>query len=197
MPENFENKDRYMDELLDAGLQRLAQTEPLTGFEERVLAGLKGRELETDRRMWWFWGAAVAAAMAVTMFVMVSRQQPVQQAPVETAKTAPVQEITKPAPVAPPVTAKVASHPVVHVAASHVEQAPTVAQLVKRDVFPSPTGITAEERMLMAYLKHTPFEELAANSKPDEPFVVPKGDSTEMNLVLPGDASKSAGVNTK
>lgn len=190
MPENY---DKYLDELLDAGLMRYAQTEPLAGFEERVLAGLEGRELEQDRRMWWFWGAAVAAAMAVTMFVIVSRQQTVTQTPVETAKSLPTHEVSNPDPVAPPVTAKVAPHPGTHVTPSHVEQAPVVAQLVKRDVFPSPTGITAEERMLMAYLKHTPFEELAANSRPDPIPAQP----VEMNQALPGDATRSTGVNTK
>ena len=183
--------DRTIDELLDAGLKRYAQTEPLAGFEERVLAGLEGRELGTNRRMWWFWGAAVTATMALTMVIIMTRQQPVTQIPVETTRSVP--KVSVPAQVAPNVVVKVTPRPVIRVVSPKVDPNPVVAQLVKRDVFPSPASLSNEEQMLLKYLKHTPFEELAANSRPDALPIQP----VEMNQVLPGDATKVSVVNTK
>src|SRR5258708_12720478 len=49
-------------------------------------------------------------------------------------------------------------------------QAPTpeVAE-VKQEVFPSPTPLTEQEKLLLQYLRATPREEVVAQSHPDNP----------------------------
>src|SRR5205085_1694979 len=42
-------------------------------------------------------------------------------------------------------------------------------QVAKLDVFPSPSPLSPEEKLMLAYLRGTPRTEVAANSKPDVP----------------------------
>jgi len=43
---------------------------------------------------------------------------------------------------------------------------------VKQEVFPSPTPLTEQEKLLLQYLRKTPREEVVAQSHPDKPVEV-------------------------
>lgn len=161
-----QEKDKRLDDLLDSLLAQYSSAEPRPGFETKILARMK--EAAAPEKPW-FWnlrwlaaGAAGAAVVAVIMFVLFSRTAPRPQSPVVRNVEAPPTQMTPAKVVVVPKTVGVpqtSSKP-------HRDEL-TVA--VKQDVFPAPTPLSDQERLLLRYLAATPREELIVQSRPDEP----------------------------
>src|SRR5690242_17692439 len=155
--ENLE-KEKQMDEMLDSLLANYSSAEPRPGLETRILANLRdvtGREaLHGPWNFRWLWaGAAVAAAIVVALVLIgtgrhtatptvVQTQQPVSPQPEiqrvvpETANTIPASHRKK---LAPP-------HP----------QDVNLALSQRPSVFPTPTPLSEQERLLLSYYSSTP-----------------------------------------
>jgi hypothetical protein len=180
--ENLE-KEKQMDEVLDSLLANYSSAEPRPGLETRILANLRdapGREaLRGPWNFRWLWaGTAVVAAIVVALVLIgrggyapqppnavvqarqpVSSQPEIQSVGPETANTIPASHRKKLAPT---------HHQDVNLALSQ-----------RPSVFPTPTPLSEQERLLLSYYSRTPREEMIAQSHPDEPPVVGDQDQTE------------------
>lgn len=179
-----DKKEKLLDELLDFALNEYSRAEPRSGLENRILATLSSKAQQESRwswNRWQLWTAAAAVACVVVAVLAINHKQ--HSAPL----VVPGQTIAK----------STASNSVATV--SQTESAPQVRKItrrkqqrllagtpapviaaVKQPVFPSPSPLSDQERLLFAYLKRTPYQELVQNSKPDEPKL-----EIEMNQVAP------------
>jgi len=195
-----QEKDKQIDKMLDSLLANYSSVEPRPGLETRILANLvlanprdaEGRE--ASRGWWsfkWVWaGAVLAAAIIVGAVLMSGRhhvappsntvvqtgqpavQQPVIQHPV-------VQEPTMQSSVPPAVGATPAVHHRHKTLAPEPQQNVALALNQRPAVFPTPTPLSEQEKLLLSYVAGTPREEVIAQSHPDEPPVVGDQDQTE------------------
>jgi hypothetical protein len=179
-----DKKEKLLDELLDSALNEYSRAEPRSGLENRILATLSSKAQQESRWSWsrWqLWTAAAAVACVVVAVLAINHKQ--HSAPL----VAPGQTIAKSTGSnSVPTVSKTASAPHVRKITRRKQQrlvagtpAPVIAA-VKQSVFPSPSPLSDQERLLFAYLKRTPYQELVQNSKPDEPKL-----EIEMNQVAP------------
>ena len=120
-------EDRELDQLLAEALQ----VEPPAGLEQRVLARLPSRQ----RAWWWLAPAGLVAAGLAVIAVHVD-VQPEALLPL------------KPPP--PPLAVNLPR------ASPQRQPALRQAKLEKRSQFPTPQPLSAEERALLAFLRHDP-----------------------------------------
>ena len=166
--------DQKLDEMLDAMLSAYSSVEPRPGLETRIVASL--REYSCSReRSWnfrWMWGG-IAPASAAIVLLLIHFSRP-QQRP----QTAP-QLATRPQQREAPATIveKNILPPSV-VASSHSQRhkgritRATDPQKqyqveVRQEVFPSPSPLSEQEKLLFRYLARTPRAEIIAQSHPD------------------------------
>jgi len=178
-PEN----DRKMDEMLDSMLANYSAAEPRPGLETRILANLREAEEKKATQGWWnfkwIWAGAVAAAIIVAA-VLISgghRVAPPTNVIVKTRQPAPQPEIQPHAAIAPKQVGKI--HRREPSAAPTTQQNATLALRDRPAVFPTPTPLSEQEKLLLSYVASTPREEMIAQSHPDEPPVVGEQDQTE------------------
>ena len=160
-------EDRKLDELLDSALSEYSAVEPRPGLETRILARVR----DSAEPSWWWrvrWVVAgvVATAVAVLALSVLSlrparRLQPVQvhEEPPATVQPQPDSKVT---------TAKTA--PIRRERPQH--RAKPQQELAQRDrpsVFPTPTGLSEQEKLMMAYLAQTPKEEVIAQLRAPDP----------------------------
>ena len=169
---NDNQRDTFLDQLLDASLARYARVEPRPGLEERLLAGVRA---EPSRPLWlrWAWLPATAGAVALIVvgaLVLSERRAPVPPAP-RVARTAEAPTAVAPSPAAketaPVVPAKTAPRATRPTPAS-------LATLPRRQEFPSASPLSEQEQLLLRYVQRTPREELltAAFRDPLEPLLI-------------------------
>ena len=123
------------DRRLDAALASYSNVEPPAGMEQRILARVRASG-ERRHFVWWHWAAAAIPALACLLAVFTYRDRPVIEPP-RVAMTVP------PAPVV--------SRPVVR---RVLRTGP--ARLPKREVFPTPTPLSPEERALVMLVAQSP-----------------------------------------
>jgi hypothetical protein len=145
-----------LDRRLDAALAEYANVEPPAGMEQRILARV--REPGVSRRVhWWRWVAVAVPALACLLAVFVYRDQP---------PVAPPSPVALSVPQAPALV-----RPVVKRAAR-----PRPVPLPKREVFPTPSPLSPQERALLQLVAQSPEKarELLApvEPKPIEPIVI-------------------------
>jgi len=184
-------KEKQMGEMLDSLLANYSSAEPRPGLETRILASLRaapGREaLRTPWNLRWLWAGGVLAAVIVVVLVLIGRgrhapqpsntvvqmQQPVSSQPEiqrvgpETANTIPASHRQKLAP---------SHHQDVNL------KDVNLALSQRPSVFPTPTPLSEQERLLLSYYSGTPREEVIAQSHADEPVVIVEDQSS---VVLP------------
>ena len=205
MADQEKDKRMQIDKVLDSLLAGYSSVEPRPGLETRILANLtsanprdaEGRE--AGRGWWgfkWLWaGAAVAAAIIVGAVLMSGRRHvapPPSNTVVQTVRPAVQQPIIQqpiiqqPQVQQPPVQSSVRGaaglERVIHrhkTLAPGPQQNATLAWSQRPAVFPTPTPLSEQERMLLQYYSRTPREEVIAQSHPDEPPVVGDQDQTE------------------
>ncbi len=152
------NENAELDRILDAALARYAMAEPRPGLEGRILANLRGAEVEVRHGRWWIWGLAATAAILLVIGTLGWKWT--------TAAHQPIAHHSAPAPQRPAVpelaTRDGNTPPQIKRAprrvARHAPQHEVVAANPKLDVFPSPLPLTAEEVALAQYVRDFPNE---------------------------------------
>jgi uncharacterized membrane protein YdfJ with MMPL/SSD domain len=196
-------QNRHLDKLLDSALSAYSAVEPGPGLETRILANLREAESRKASRPWrfkWMWaGAAVAAVAAAILMLVLPRvsHRPYTAPQSNIAHTqAPAQPVaspdnslahTQPAPPLitvqqrPSADGSSLRHGRQRSAAIPVENAALPINQ-RPAVFPSPSPLTEQEKLLLSYYARTPREELVAQSHPDEPPAI--GDD-ESRIAVP------------
>jgi hypothetical protein len=171
---NHNDKDRFVDELLDASLRRYQSEEPPAGLEDRILANVRARDRAAPRRRWvWAWAFAASAAVLIVAVVVLrftSRPAP-RTATVSLAPqtVAPKAETPKMVAVAPPMSRIPGSPP----------RAPRIPAPVFRrpEQFPTPSPLSEQEQLLLAFVSQGPRSELSALAIRDvkiDPLEIPE-----------------------
>jgi hypothetical protein len=155
-------KSNELDKILDGALSTYSREEPRPGLDSRVLDRIRA-ERERRRFRWFRWAVAIPAfaclLLAITFWTTRdSIPKSWKPAPI-VAKTAPA------SPIAPQVfQTTVARRRLKHL------------RLPKREQFPTPAPLTAEERALLAFVVRSPkqAEELfsGAKSRTSEPLEI-------------------------
>ena len=163
MPE----KSPDIDDLLQKGLEAWAEGEPPPGLPERVLARLRREPTttrapgETPGRWPWLLLAAAALLIAVGGLILiwggaprVARESASPPRAERSAENAPE---PRPAPEAvEPTRIADASAPTAKPPRRSRKPSPSVV----RDVFPTPSPLGEEDRLLLAYVATTPIDEM-------------------------------------
>ena len=176
-----QEKDRRMDDVLDSLLANYSSAEPRPGMETRILANLREAEKKAPQGWWnfkWIWAGVVAAAIVMAAVLINGRHRvaPPTKVIVKVSTPAPQPEIQPHAPATPNETAK--THRRKPPAARQPQNA-ALALSERPAVFPTPTPLSEQEKLLLSYLAGTPREEVIAQSHPDEPPLVGDQDQTE------------------
>ena len=180
-------KDRQVDEILDSLLADYSAVEPRPGLETRILANLReaeGREVSPGWwKVKWLWAGAVVAAIIVAAILIVGRRNlaPPDKTVVQIGQPAPKQpEVQRTS----PATATVVPRHHKTVIESRPQNA-TLARSERPQVFPTPTPLSEQERLLLRYYSGTPREEVIAQSHPDEPPAQSTGETQDQTGVIP------------
>lgn len=175
------NNDRKLDEMLDAMLSAYSAVEPRPGLETRIVANVKEESAKrTSRwRLGWMWTGAIATAAAVIL-LMTYFWRPQQRATVPQIATQAPQKTTPAPELQRKVTALSAtSHPKHARPTVSPTRVPNEVSVVRQEVFPSPSPLSEQEKLLLRYLSRTPRQELIAQSHPDPPEEPDDDDSRE------------------
>jgi hypothetical protein len=176
------DKQMQIDEMLDSMLAHYSAAEPRPGLETRILANLRETpEKQTAQGWWnfkWLWAGMVTAAIIVAAVLLSVRRGivPPTHVVVRTTQPAPQPVIRPHAPIAPKETVQIYRR---KPSAVPAQQDAALALNQRPAVFPTPTPLSEQERLLLSYLAGTPREEVVAQSHPDEPPVVGDQDQTE------------------
>ncbi len=180
---NDKERDSFLDELLEASLARYRSAEPRLGFEQRLLANLRA-SAQAAPRFRWGWlalGAAAAAlAMMVVGFYLARRPKPSPPAvSVVAPGPEPARVVSPIVGVKPPGALTGQRRP----APGQVRRTPPTFEVAtpRRDQFPSPAPLSAEEKLLLRFLKEAPEPVLMALRAENEP----KGDLQIRDLNIP------------
>ena len=194
------SENRKLDELLDNALAEYSNVEPRAGLEGRILANLSTAGVEPERfsflRFWPQWAVACAIVFGIlALTVWKTKPAPQQIAKEETVKVVPRVIVPSPTPGVP--TKKVVKPPVPtqrpqQPAMPTPEAAPQQVAVVKQPVFPAPSPLSDQERLLFSYMRRTDRAEIAANAKPDVvPALQQQINEQQINQVLPGQNSNT------
>lgn len=152
----MEDKEHFdfVDELLAASLAHYGSEEPRPGLEARILANVRARERASRGRAW-AWGLAASATLLILVLVLHIREH-----------------LPRPALIPPPAAA---NHPQPSPTAAgtkppELRASPRKTRIARvaqpwPDQFPSPTPITEEEKLLVAYVRETPKSALSSAAK--------------------------------
>jgi len=198
MADQEKDKQMQIDEVLDSLLASYSSVEPRPGLETRIMATLRdGESREASRGWWnfkWVWAGAVLATLIVAGVLVRGKRHvaPPPRTVVQTTPAAVQQPLVKqsnaqqPGVQQPTVQSSVPTFGVTPaVRHRHKTLAPvpqqnaTLAWNQRPTVFPTPTPLSEQERLLLSYYSHTPREEVIAQSHPDEPPVVGDQDQTQ------------------
>jgi hypothetical protein len=167
-----EDQEKRAEHLAEAALKRYADCEMRPGFETRLLATIAAeRERRRSRKLMWIWlpvGALAVIAIAITLLTTRSTRQPNAPLIANHHRSANPPVTTQPPPdraTAPQaiVTSR-ANRPratrnsTEQVIVAHAIQRDTAAP--KRPQFPTPAPLSEQERLLLAYVRRTPQQEV-------------------------------------
>jgi hypothetical protein len=174
------DKDRQLDEMLDALLATYSSAEPRPGLENRILANVQDMTGKQGSATWWnfkwLWEGAVLAAVIVGG-VLIRGKRPVAPPPrtvVQTVQPAVQQPMVQQPMVQQPVIQKprvqsvpaaAGSERVIHrhkTLAREPQQNTTLARSQRPSIFPTPTPLSEQERLMFTYLANTPQEIVVA-----------------------------------
>ena len=136
-----------LDRVLDEGLASYLSREPRPGLENRVLSRVRA---EGARRRIPRWVFAIPALAGLVFLVMVFR--PVAPPAPKLVVRTEIRNVVPDVPVVKP---------------RKIRKSPRRA-LPKRDAFPTPTPLTAEERALLAFIKRSPEQARELFSPPPQ-----------------------------
>jgi hypothetical protein len=159
-----DQRDRYVEELLDASLARYSQAEPRPGLEERLLAKVRSSASAGRRPTLWSWylapAAAVAAVMLMVGIVLWRREDitsPAPKAPVVAVNPGPAPAASGPAVAGtPPAAREAIPLPPARLGAGRPSAAGRLAATPsrpRREVFPSPEPLSDRDRALLGWIQ--------------------------------------------
>ena len=181
MSDQEKDKQMQLDDMLDSLLANYSSAER-PGLETRILANLREAEEKEEPQGWWnfkwIWAGMVTAVIIVAVVLISGRHrvEPPTHVIVKTSPAIPQPEIQPHAPVVRNETVRI--HPRKSLAPTRPQNA-ALALNERPAVFPTPTPLSEQEKLLLSYLAGTPREEVVAQSHPDEPPVVGDQDQTE------------------
>jgi len=182
------DKQMQIDDMLDSLLANYSSAEPRPGLETRILANLRDAEENKSPAGWWnfkwLWAGMVTAAIIVAAVLISGRHQiaPPTHMIARTNQPAPHPETQPNAPAVRNETVRI--RPRKSLAPTRPQNA-ALALNERPAVFPTPTPLSEQEKLLLSYLAGTPREEVIAESHPDEPPVVGDQEQTEAIPDLP------------
>jgi hypothetical protein len=182
MADQEKDKRMQIDDMLDSLLANYSSAEPRPGLETRILANLREAEEKKASQGWWnfrwVWAGAVAAAIIVAAVLINGRHrvEPSTHAILKTSPSVPQPEIQAHAPAVRNETVRI--RPRKSLAPTRPQNA-ALALSERPAVFPTPTPLSEQEKLLLSYLAGTPREEVIAESHPDEPPAVGDQDQTK------------------
>ena len=175
--------DRFVDDLLEASLERYRGEEPRPGLEMRILAGVRNRE-RAARRRWLGWAVAVCAGImaivALTLhFARTPRRQPLPSVSLSqsTAK-APAMVSERQPSLRPSGSGSVDARlwgPQLVQGPREKPWAPKPGvrstRATRPEQFPTPLPLTEQEKLLLAYVTKAAKPDLVdgANEKAEAP----------------------------
>jgi hypothetical protein len=177
-----QEKERHIEEMLDSLLANYSAAEPRPGLETRILAKLQGAAGNESSAGWWnfkwIWAGMVVAAVIVAAVLINGRHRvaPPTHVIVKTSPAVLQPEIQPHAPAVRNETVRI--RPRKSLAPTRPQNA-ALGLNERPAVFPTPTPLSEQEKLLLSYLAGTPREEVIAQSHSDEPPVVGDQDQTE------------------
>jgi hypothetical protein len=177
-----QKKDTLMDEMLDSLLAKYSSEEPRPGLESRILANLSESARKEAVQGWWnlkwFWAGAVATGIIIAVLVINGRQHVAPPTNVVVKAGQPVlqPEIRPHFAIKGEETGKIHRHR--PLAPTLQPKNATLALSQRPAIFPTPTPLSEQEKLLLRYLAGTPREEVIAQSRPEEPMTADQ-DQTE------------------
>jgi hypothetical protein len=182
MADQEKDKQMQMDDMLDSLFANYSSAEPRPGLETRILANLREAEEKEATHGWWnfkwLWAGAVAAAIVIAAVLINGRHriEPPTHVIVKTSPASPQPDIQPRVPAVRNETVRI--RPRKSLAPTRPQNA-ALALNERPAVFPTPTPLSEQEKLLLSYLAGTPREQVIAQSHPDEPSVVGDQDQTE------------------
>lgn len=175
----------WADRLLDAHLRETNTAEPPLGYEARLRSRLQ--ENVRPRRAW-FWISWTAAALAVILIAVMLSTWTTQKPAAITAANPPV-PATKAQRIAPVVTPTAAKRHATRVHRPATSATSIAAVDTRPAVFPTPTPLSEQEQLALAYLRRTPRTEMIAMSHPEtddrRDEVIPPQINQNLNVPAP------------
>jgi len=159
-------RNQFVDDLLEASLARYGTASPRPGLEGRVLANVA---VARERRSWsawmgWLAAGAIASIIAVGVFnLMHGRRNPSPPQSVAMVKTTPSSLTIGHRPIAVPPERVRELQPASKRRAPHVNLE-LAGEGKNLPVFPSPSPMTEQEKLLALYVRTTPAEVLSSAS---------------------------------
>jgi hypothetical protein len=162
-------KNDPLDELLDSALAQYSSAEPRPGLETRILAHVRhaGATTPSPGRNWrWLWAGAMAAAALVTLVLLAGRHSrvPMPGNKVVQVPPAPVQVSPSHQSGAPAIVTHVPKHGRKMAVSPYFETARLIREQ-RPSVFPTPTPLSEQEKLALAYAAHASKDELMAHIK--------------------------------
>ena len=167
-----DKRNENLDELLDSLLAGYSDAQPRPGFQTRLRATLQANpgfqpSLSAQKRKLWLWAAAFSAFAAVMLAIYFALTPALPDVPKIKVANVPVPGPSETfVPPHKPMRVQKMRPPV-------AENGQAVAE-IRQQVFPSATPLSEQEQLLLRYLARTPKEELAAQSRSDEPSEGPE-----------------------
>jgi hypothetical protein len=170
MADQEKDEQMRMDEMLDSLLANYSSAEPRPGLENRILANLilanprdaGGREARLGWSFKWVWMAAVGAAIVLGVLLIGGKQRGAQPPSTVVKGSQPARrepQVQSSVPAAADERTKIYRHKE-RVAA--VPQSEALALNRRPSVFPTPTPLSEQEKLMFTYLANTPHEVVVA-----------------------------------
>ncbi len=177
---NDRDERQFEDELVEAALRERANAQPRTGLEERILRSVEAqRSPRLVRLPRWAWAFAAGAAAVVLAATLILHR------PAVSGPSAPTVSITEtPKPVKPGPSRNVIAR---------VPPPAANSKTVRLAVFPSPRPLSAQEKLLLAYVRKSRLAESAAvSAQPlDEELKIPKLEVAALDIKPIEDSEKT------
>jgi hypothetical protein len=156
-----ENRSQFVDDLLDASLSRYSSVTPRPGLEGRVLANARAAQERRARFIWAGWLAVGAAAVMITVGVLNFTHRQATPTTPKSAEVVKTLHMIVPGPhtVAPE---RVRTSPPTSKRRTSKPNLASASEESRLPVFPSPSPMTEEEKLLAQYVRTTPAEALSA-----------------------------------
>ncbi len=164
---NNPNQEPQIDDILESLLANYSSVAPRPGLETRILAQLQEKAARPSLWSWnfrWHWaGASIAAVVAMFLFFEMHHHAGRQPQENVQESTVPATSIASKREHGPVVVSHPHPRPQVH-----VFMAANLPLSQRPAVFPTPTPLSEQEKLMLGYVSGTPRKEIIAQSHPED-----------------------------